>query len=782
MVNERNTENIVRKHFSPFLGEIEIEAQKSAYPKVNKLLKTASKQGSGRGYPDFIITYPKNADLIIIVECKASVTKHESKTQDNYAAYAVDATLLYASYLAKDFDVLAIAVSGETKSNLRISHFLHLKGTQKAIPIFSDTLLTPADYLHGYLKNPKKLQQDYSSLLYFTKSLNDQLHTHKIAVSQRSLLISCILIALENPAFRNAYPAYKTPKNLAKSLVQTVGNELEAANIDGEKLANLKTQFAFIQTDTSLSTQANVLKELIDQIEQNINQFIKTHEYFDFLGQLYIEFLRYANSDKGLGIVLTPPHITAFFAEIAAVNQHSVVLDNCTGTGGFLIAAMKLMIADTKGDQEKIKHIKAHQLIGIEYQAHIFALAISNMYIHQDGKTNILSGSCFDPTIMAAAKKRHPTVGLLNPPYKGNKKNDRDEFEFILNNLASLAYGGTCVAIVPMQKALAQKGTVLAYKKTLLQQHTLEAVLSMPDELFFNSNVGVVTCIMVLTAHKPHPKNKATYLGYYKDDGFVKQKMQGRVDAYGTWEAIKDKWITYYQNKREEDGFSINKVISAEDEWCAGAYMSTDYSRLTAAHFEKTLLNYATFLFGNQLAPQVSTEALTQNKLDLHTKEWKLCKLHQELFNIRGSKTTSLLDLATYGRGAYPYVTTQATNNGTKGFFDFYTEEGNVLTIESAVLGHCTYQPCHFSASDHVEKLIPNFDMNRYIALFLVTILNLERYRYNYGRKASQTRLKTISIKLPVKNGQPNFEFMTQYIKGLPYSKSLMYIKHIEKN
>ncbi len=72
--------------------------------------------------------------------------------------------------------------------------------------------------------------------------------------------------------------------------------------------------------------------------------------------------------------------------------------------------------------------------------------------------------------------------------------------------------------------------------------------------------------------------------------------------------------------------------------------------------------------------------------------------------------------------------------------------------------------------------------MNFYVDLFLVTILNLERYRYNYGRKASQTRLKTISIKLPVRNGQPDFEFMMQCIKGLPYSKLLMYIKHIEKN
>lgn len=143
------------------------------------------------------------------------------------------------------------------------------------------------------------------------------------------------------------------------------------------------------------------------------------------------------------------------------------------------------------------------------------------------------------------------------------------------------------------------------------------------------------------------------------------------------------------------------------------------------------------------------------------------------LFKITGSKTTPPLELEEYGKGKYPYVTTQATNNGVEGFYDFYTEEGNLLTVDSAVLGYCSYQPENFSASDHVEKLIPKFKMNRYIAMFLVTILNKEQYRYNYGRKCSQARMKQIKIKLPAKNGQPNFTFMENYIKSLSYSKNI---------
>ena len=595
MGNERKTENIVRKYFVKFEGIIDIEEQKSDSPRINKLLKTASKTGDGRGRPEFIISYIANSDLIIVIEYKPNITKHESINRDRYSDYAVDGALLYASHLAKDFDVLAIAVSGETKRELKVSHFLHLKGERKATEIFDNKLLPPDDYLKGYSGSPQKSRQDYKTLLDFAKTLNEDLHSYKIVESQRSLLISCILIALDNQAFKRSYASHNKPKSLAKNLTETVTAELEDSNIETNKLENLASQFNFIKTDTSLSAQPDILKDIIDDVDKNINQFIKTHEYFDVLGQLYIEFLRYANSDKGLGIVLTPPHITDLFAELAQVNKDSIVYDNCAGTGGFLISSMKKMIEDTKGDARKINNIKAGSLIGTEYQAHIFALAISNMYIHQDGKTNIINGSCFEPKIIEAVREKKPTIGFLNPPYKADKKRDRDELEFIQNNLECLVNGGTCVSIVPMQSALAVKGNPYEIKKKILANHTLEAVLSMPGELFFNSKVAVVTCVMIFTAHKPHPFNKETYFGYYKDDGFVKRKVQGRYDEFGVWDKIKEKWVSNFLNRKQEAGFSVNKVVSATDEWVAEAYMETDYSTLNKDNFQDVLKRYIAF-------------------------------------------------------------------------------------------------------------------------------------------------------------------------------------------
>ena len=168
----------------------------------------------------------------------------------------------------------------------------------------------------------------------------------------------------------------------------------------------------------------------------------------------------------------------------------------------------------------------------------------------------------------------------------------------------------------------------------------------------------------------------------------------------------------------------------------------------------------------------INSKSVVKSSFELKTSQWKKFAL-KDLFNITGSKTTPVLELEEFGAGKYPYVTTQATNNGMDGFYDYFTEEGNVLTVDSAVLGFCSYQPLPFSASDHVEKLIPKFTMNKYIAMFLATIINEEQYRYNYGRKCSQTRMKEISIKLPADKGQPDFKFMENYIKSLPYSSSI---------
>lgn len=311
-------------------ADIIIEEQKSDNAKIDKLLKNASKKGTHKGYPDFIIYSKAYPELLIVVEAKADVNRHESDTKDNYANYAVDGALLYASFLSKEFDVLAIGISGESDSRFLISHFLQLKESKKSYPIFANKILSMKEYFDGINQSNYKFNQDYGKLIAYTKTLNETLHAKKIKESQRALLISGILIALKDRAFRDGYKKHERVSQLVNALYTAIEGQLSNGEIPQKKVDALTQAFSFLKTNPALTdakTGKKFLEDLIDEIDKEINGFNATHQYVDTVSQFYVEFLRYANNDKGLGIVLTPPHITELFAELANVDKNSVVLD-----------------------------------------------------------------------------------------------------------------------------------------------------------------------------------------------------------------------------------------------------------------------------------------------------------------------------------------------------------------------------------------------------------------------------------------------------------------------
>lgn len=153
----------------------------------------------------------------------------------------------------------------------------------------------------------------------------------------------------------------------------------------------------------------------------------------------------------------------------------------------------------------------------------------------------------------------------------------------------------------------------------------------------------------------------------------------------------------------------------------------------------------------------------------INIKKWKNFLL-TELFDITGSTTTPKQKLNLSDNAQFPYVTTAGTNNGICGYSNVYTEIGNVLTVDSAVLGTVFYQKDNFTASDHVEKLIPKFNLTENIANFIVTVLNnsAKTLGYAYNEKRSQQALKSEQIKLPVNvNGEPDWEYMESYMKNI---------------
>jgi hypothetical protein len=175
----------------------------------------------------------------------------------------------------------------------------------------------------------------------------------------------------------------------------------------------------------------------------------------------------------------------------------------------------------------------------------------------------------------------------------------------------------------------------------------------------------------------------------------------------------------------------------------------------------------------NPIETDKLSETLVKTALGLNVKTWKWFKL-SDIFEIergRGPRLNALNE-----NGDTPVVTSMDQNNG----WNTYTEEkpihpGNVITVNrNGSVGEAFYQPRSFCSTEDVHIFKPKFDLNKFNALFLVTVIRKEKYRYNYGRKWGLSRMRQSYIKLPA-NGknEPDYSYMEEYIKSLPYSASI---------
>jgi len=606
-VNERITEDFVRSHFKndSLFGSIKFEEQRTKHKIIKELLKTASKRGTGKpGFPEFTITFPEVIHAAILVECKPDTKLHRSRKNEtpNPEKYAVDGVLHYAKFLNNDCNVIGIAVSGQNKDKLLISNFFIKKGTAKIIETPDKQLLTIYDYLNLFEEKETAEKLKDENLLVFAADLNQELYNYSVPENERATIVSGILLALQNKTFRESYTTETTPSELVEDLLKAIERVLKKKNMatktpvlmgEYKKISqsnNLAIADKIRNRETGEDEKNTLLRDIIFDLDKKVLPFTNhDHIGYDILGQFYSEFIRYVNGDKKLGLVLTPQHVAELFVDIADIHVDDVIYDNCCGTAGFLIKAMKRLMELAGNDTTKQDLIQQTQVIGVEERSDMFTYACSNMIMRGDGKSNIYHADSLSSDQRNIIRELKPTVGFLNPPYSTGVS----ELEFVYSNLDCLQ-NGVCVGIVPLNCVTDQTGKDYEWKKKLLEKHTLEGVFSMPDELF-NPSSSTVTAIIVLKANIPHPKDYETYFGYWKDDGFIKRKQLGRVDYFGKWKRIKADWIYNYRNKKEVKGQSIKRCVSAEDEWCAEAYMETDYTLLKKEDFESEIKKYVLF-------------------------------------------------------------------------------------------------------------------------------------------------------------------------------------------
>lgn len=535
------------------------------------------------GKPEFIIINTHN-NLAIVVECKPKIANHSSKklreegilVRDSkvISRYSVEGALHYAKYLSANYDVIAIAVSG-TPDNYRIDTF-------------------------AWEKDALSVAQD----------LNQTLYDASVPPIDRSLLISGLLLVLRDPVFINSYRDKKiSEKKLLKLLGDSMETELEELKVqDSFKFSMVLTRFKDVFNQPGmLKDNARVLRSVLDTLKAKVYPCMQGDFSLDIIGKFYSEFLRYAKGDQSSGIVLTPPHITELFCDLVNLQIDDVVLDPCSGTGGFLVSAMnrmfKLAEKFPNSEDEKEK-IKTSRLIGCDDDKLMFSLGCSNMILRGDGKANMYYGSCFDHQESLRSKK--PTVGMINPPYSGSIYSPLQFVDFLCDTVEK---GSLVCSIIPIACAYAEENKLM--RQQIMQKHTLVAVMSMPIELF--RPIGTVPCIMLFKAQEPHDKEIPTYLGNWKDDGYKWKKGVGRIPDGSKALEAKERWIKSFKRTIDDPNIGIWQCLDGTDECCWERYAKTDYSKLDQSAFELEIKKYLIFQLNQMDLSEISNNKENNN-------------------------------------------------------------------------------------------------------------------------------------------------------------------------
>lgn len=467
-----------------------------------------------------------------------------------------------------------------------------------------DNQLKSFDEYASYFQ--KQNINDKTKVLENTSTLNRKLHDNGIKEGLRSQFVGTCLLALKEGLQYKNLPTSQILAGIKDKLGSLLKDSVDRAT----KISVLDTQV--LQDQDVLKIESKNFGELLTFIECSILPYINeaSTEGHDILSYFFTTFNKYVQKgDKNQAF--TPNHIAHFMCKVGHITRNTKVLDPTCGSGTFLVQAMAQALAKCETDAER-NNVKQKQIYGIESDDKVYGLATTNMLIHGDGNSNIYCGSCFEKDILI--KEAGIDLVLMNPPYNASKNQVDKEFAgtwgksttdpskglHFVEHIANTVNQGRLITLLPMQAAVGNSSAIENIKKTLLEKHTLDAVFSFPSEMFY-PGASAVACCMVLDLGKPHADSeRETFFGYFKDDGFEKRKGVGRVDIKDRWEGIEELWLDLYEHRKTKVGLSITQKVTYADEWCAEAYMETDYSMLDENDFVKTLRKYAAFLIDNE--------------------------------------------------------------------------------------------------------------------------------------------------------------------------------------
>lgn len=503
-------------------------------PEIEKALKIApsKKGGNGSNFPDIklFIQTKSLRKIPVMVEVKGkkgalikvnasneidNIKKDGSPNFTNINKYAVNGAIHYANAIINNSitykEAIAVGLNGYDEPGGRIyeieTYYIsrdnycipkRLKTYEDLsflLPGNIDKLIDEID--NSYLTDEEleaKAKEFENEIEIKLKKLNQVMQDDlKISVGSRVELVTGMIMASLGVAGKVAPLEIADLKgemgsksNDGQVIINKIDSFLEERNLPYEKKAMIINDLSrvFIYSDLWKTVNGeSKLKTVYTSVKNDIMPIFTSARHLDFTGRLFNvlnAWVDIPDSDKN-DVVLTPRYVTDLMAKLAKVNKDSYVWDYATGSAGFLISSMKLMIKDAENKikspkklNEKITKIKCEQLLGIEKRSDIYLLAVLNMILMGDGSSNIIHKDSlteytgvYEQGILK--DKIYPAnVFLLNPPYSAQGKG----FVFVEKALNKMNNGMDRGA--SRRKKLSQLFGENPYVSAFYAPHTLE--------------------------------------------------------------------------------------------------------------------------------------------------------------------------------------------------------------------------------------------------------------------------------------------------------------------
>ncbi len=708
------------------------------YPHLRTALEGRGKAGKGGdAYPDFLVVNPSGMQPLIVGETKA---------QGKDIGVAISEAELYGeAFLESGLNVLSAGIAGNETSNIEVRVNKRSLRAWKPVAYRNNPIqwIPTPDETSRLLtdNNLFELQPRVPSNEILAKrgdEINRILRECNIKDEFRPAIVGAFMLALWHSA-----GLIRTDD---KHVLSDINAECVKAFVGAGK-QELANSILVQEANAKLASRAVHICRILRLL--NITTLTAEHDY---IGQLYEMFFRFTGGNT-IGQFFTPRHVTRFMVDFIEVSKKDVVVDPTCGTGGFLISSLNRMTEGKALTKAEINNVVRDHLIGFENEPITAALCVANMILRGDGTTGIVKGDCFVDDQYPEGKA---SVVLGNPPFPHKQTDDPAE-KFVERGLEALRPRGLLAMIVPISVITKSSTSKANWRRRILRENTLKAVITLPSELF-QPYASSTTAIIVLQRGIPHARDSRTFFCRIENDG-LKIKKNVRIERAGDQ---LPKALDAWKAGMSIAGFCATTIVpdlTSGSEWAPGAYI--EY-----LHHSTRVLEKEIDILVQQLGAFQVLHAHELARLDgvmaggkLHISDYrKTRRMQSALDDVKPGTIGALFDIF-YGQkalhnkenlqpGESLIISSAGSDNGCYGFFkyDDLIAPPFVSVPSTGSIGEACVQERPCGVTDDCLLLIPKPETTPEYLFLVAAVIRLERWRFDYGRKITPERIKDVHI------------------------------------